>query len=131
MSSFTIYFAQLAGLYFLILGVILATRKRAAIIDLMFQMVESPPFIFLTGMIRIIIGLAVLIGNGPGGGSALPIVVALLGWITLIRGVAMLLVTPAQERKLIEFWRKDALYFTAVALVFVLGIYLTREGFSL
>jgi hypothetical protein len=43
----------------------------------------------------------------------------------------MLLVTQAQEMKLIEFWRRDAIYFAAVALVFVLGIYLTREGFSL
>ena len=31
MSAFTIYFAQIAGLYFLILGVILLVRKRAII----------------------------------------------------------------------------------------------------
>jgi hypothetical protein len=130
MSSFTVYFAQLTGLYFLVLSVILAVRKRA-IIDLMPQMAESQPFIFLAGTIRIIIGLAVLIGNGSWGSSALPAVVALLGWISLIRGIAMLLVTRAQEMKLIEFWRRDAAYFTAVALVFVLGIYLTREGFAL
>jgi hypothetical protein len=34
MSTFTIYFAQLAGLYFIILGVILVVRKRS-ILELM------------------------------------------------------------------------------------------------
>jgi hypothetical protein len=86
MSAFTIYFAQLAGLYFLILGVILLVRKRA-IIDLMPHIAENQPFIFFAGMIRII-GLAILISNGLWGSSALPIVVALLGWVTLIRGIA-------------------------------------------
>jgi hypothetical protein len=130
MSSFSLYFSQLAGLYFIIIGVILALRKRG-IIDLMPQMAESQPFIFLAGMIRIIIGLATLIGNGPWGTSPLPVVVALIGWITLIRGIAMLLVTQDRQRKLIQFWRRDAVYYGAVTFVFVLGIYLARAGFQL
>ena len=105
-------------------------RKRA-IIDLMPNIAENQPFIFFAGIIRIIIGLAILIRNGLWGSSALPIVVALLGWVTLIRGIAMLLVTPDQQRKLIGFWRQDAFYFATVALVVVLGIYLARAGFGL
>jgi hypothetical protein len=120
MPTFTIYFAQLAGLYFIILGVILVLRKRT-IIDLMPKMADDQPFVFLTGMIRIIIGLATLIGNGPWGSQALGIVVALIGWITLIRGIAMLLVTPEQQRRLIDFWRRDAAYYVAALIVLVLA----------
>ena len=129
MTAFTIYFAQLAGLYFIILGIILIARK-GTIIDLMPKMVEIQPFVFFAGTIRIIIGLAVLIGNGPWGTRALSIVVALIGWITLVRGVAMLLVTPQQQRKLIDYWRHDAAYYTAVAIVLALGLYLARAGFA-
>ena len=129
MTTFTIYFAQLAGLFFIILGVILIVRK-GTIIDLMPKMAENQPLVFLAGMIRIIIGLAVLIGNGPWGTRALSIVVALIGWITLVRGVAMLLVTPRQQRKLIDYWRRGAAYYTAVAIVLVLGLYLARAGFA-
>ncbi len=129
MTAFTIYFAQLAGLYFIILGLILLLRKRT-IIDLMPKLAENQPLVFLAGMIRIIIGLAVLIGNGACGNQTLSIVVALLGWITLVRGIAMLLVTPEQERKLIDYWRGDAAYYTAVAIVLVLGLYLARAGFA-
>ncbi len=128
-SSFTLYFAQLAGLYFVILGVILVVRKRA-IIELMSRMAEDQPLVFLAGMIRLIVGLAVLVGNGAGGGSALQVVVALIGWIALIRGVAMLLVTQTQQRKLIEFWQRDMSYYTASVITVVLGIYLARAGFS-
>jgi hypothetical protein len=129
MTAFTIYFAQLAGLLFIILGVILIVRK-STIIDLMPKIAENQPLVFLAGMIRIIIGLAVLIGNGPWGDRALSIVVALMGWITLVRGVAMLLVTPQQERKLIDYWRRGPAYYTAVAIVLVLGLYLARAGFA-
>lgn len=129
MTAFTIYFAQLAGLWFIILGIILIVRK-AAIIDLMPKMAENQPFVFLAGMIRIIVGLAVLIGNGPWGNQALSIVVALIGWITLVRGVAMLLVAPQQQRKLIDLWRREATYYTAAAIVLGLGLYLARAGFA-
>lgn len=129
MTTFTIYFAQLAGLYFIILGVILIVRKSTMIV-LMPKMAENQPFVFLAGMIRIIIGLAILIGNGPWGNRALAIVVAFIGWITLARGVAMLLVTPQQQHKLIDYWRRDAAYYAAVAIVLVLGLYLARAGFA-
>lgn len=129
MMAFTIYFAQVAGLYFIILSIVLIVRKRD-IIDLMPKMAEHQPFVFLAGMIRIIIGLSVLVGNGPWGDQALSNVVAVIGWITLARGIAMLLVTPEQERQLIDYWRRDVAYYAAVAIVLMLGLYLTRAGFS-
>jgi hypothetical protein len=81
-------------------------------------------------MICIIIGLATLIGNGPWGAQALGIVVALIGWITLLRGIAMQLVSPEQQRRLIDYWRRDAAYYIAAVIVLVLGIYLAGAGFT-
>jgi hypothetical protein len=129
MAAFTSYFAQLAGLYVIVLGIILIVRK-GTVIDLLLKMAENQAFVFLAGMIRVIIGLAVLIGNGPWGDRALSIVVAFIGWITLVRGIVMLLVTPQHQRKLIDYWRRDAAYYTAVAIVLVLGLYLARAGFA-
>jgi len=94
------------------------------------KLVENQPFIFFAGIIRIIIGLAVLVGNGPWGSTAIQNVVALIGWISLLRGIVMLLVTTEQQRRLIEFWRKDTTFYIAVALMLVLGGYLARAGFA-
>ena len=104
-------------------------RKRA-FTELMPKLVENQPFIFFAGIIRIVIGLAVLVGNGPWGSTAIQTVVALIGWISLLRGIVMLLVTTEQQRRLIEFWRKDTTFYLAVALVLVLGGYLARAGFA-
>jgi uncharacterized membrane protein HdeD (DUF308 family) len=116
MPAFTMYFAQVTGLYFIILGIILALRKRH-FVELMPKLAENEPFILFAGMIRLIIGLAVLIGNGPWGPTALQIVVALTGWIMLVRGIAMLLVTTEQQRRLIDYWRRDITYYVATAVV--------------
>ena len=129
MLAFTRYFAQIAGMYLIILGLILAVRKRA-VLDLMPKLAESQPFIFFAGMVRIIVGLGVLVGNGPWGPTAIQIVVALIGWVTLLRGVAMLLVTTRQEQRLIEFWRRDANFYIAIAIVLALGAYLAAAGFA-
>ena len=53
-----------------------------------------------------------------------------IGWISLLRGIIMLLVTTEQQRQLIEFWRKDTTFYVAVALMLVLGGYLARAGFA-
>ena len=74
------------------------------------NLVENQPFIFFAGIIRIVIGLAVLVGNGPWGSTAIQIVVAVIGWISLVRGIVLLLVTTEQQRRLIEFWRKDTTF---------------------
>jgi uncharacterized membrane protein HdeD (DUF308 family) len=129
MPAFTMYFAQVTGLYFIILGIILALRKRH-FVELMPKLAENELFILFAGMIRLIIGLAVLIGNGPWGPTALQIVVALTGWITLVRGIAMLLVTTEQQRRLIDYWRRDITYYVATAVVLLLGAYLARAGFA-
>jgi uncharacterized membrane protein HdeD (DUF308 family) len=129
MPAFTMYLAQVTGLYFIILGIILALRKRH-FVELMPKLAENEPFILFAGMIRLIIGLAVLIGNGPWGPTALQIVVALTGWITLVRGIAMLLVTTEQQRRLIDYWRRDITYYVATAVVLLLGAYLARAGFA-
>ena len=42
MSTFTIYFARLAGLYFIILVVILVARERS-VLELMLKLGENPP----------------------------------------------------------------------------------------
>lgn len=85
MTPFTHYFAQVAGLYLIILGAILAVRK-SAFIQLMPKLVESQPFILFAGVVRIVVGLAILVGNGPWGSIAIQIVIALFGWTTLLRG---------------------------------------------
>ena len=81
-------------------------------------------------MIRIIVGLVILIGNGPWSAEVLSIVVALIGWVTIIRGIAILLVTTEQQRKLIDYWRGDPMYYAAVEIVLLLGLYLARAGFA-
>ena len=42
--------------------------------------------------------------------NAIQIVVAVIGWIWLVRGIVLLLVTTEQQRRLIEFWRKDTTF---------------------
>ena len=56
----------------------MSVRKHACT-ELMPKLVENQPLIFFVSIIRIIIGLDVVVGNGPWGSTAAQIVVALIG----------------------------------------------------
>jgi hypothetical protein len=57
-------------------------------------MMESPGLILVTGIFTMAGGAAVVVGHNVWSGGALPVAVTLLGWLTLIKGVA-LMATPS------------------------------------
>ena len=68
----------------------LANRRRTlATLD---EMARSGPWMLFSGMVATAAGLAVVLGHNVWSGGALPVVVTLMGWAALLKGVALLLV---------------------------------------
>ena len=85
--------------------------------------------IFFTAMLRLVAGLAIVLGHDIWTGGALPVVVTLFGWLLLVSGLALLLIP---HEKLIETYdgmhfEKNYAVFTAVTVAF--GAYLLIAGF--
>jgi uncharacterized membrane protein YdbT with pleckstrin-like domain len=82
-------------------------------------------------MIITLAGLAMVLAHNVWSKSAVAVIVTLLGWLTLIKGMAYLLL-PA--RWLEGFFQAmlncGACVYLATAFLLVLGAYLTYEGFE-
>jgi hypothetical protein len=65
-------------------------------------MMESPGLLLVTGIFTMGGGAAMVVGHNVWSGGALPVAVTLLGWLTLIKGVALMAVPP---RALTSFYR--------------------------
>jgi len=91
MSATTIFLGRLLGLYLVAISAgMLANRRRTlATLD---EMARSGPWMLLSGMVATAAGLAVVLGHNVWSGGALPVVVTLMGWAALLKGVALLLV---------------------------------------
>ena len=76
--------------------------REQAMMVLVPKFVDSPPFLYFLGSLRVLIGLPIVlahnIGSGRWGQSYM------WGWLTLLRGIAMLLLPAETERKILRFF---------------------------
>jgi hypothetical protein len=103
--------------------------REQAMIELVPKFTDSPAFLYFLGSLRILIGLAIVLAHTMWVGT-LGLVIYLLGWISLLRGIAMLLLPAEAERKILaNFSRGNVSYVTAL-LAIVLGGWLAYAGFT-
>jgi hypothetical protein len=83
----------------------------------------------LMGMIGLAVGLAIVLGHNIWSGGALTVVVTVVGWAILIRGLLLLLLPPATFVKLFASFHFDQFFLLYLAIPLALGVYLTWSGF--
>jgi hypothetical protein len=104
--------------------------NRRTMIDAAYALIRSPPSVLLAGVIAVGVGLGLVIGHNVRSGGALPVVVTIVGWISLIKGVVLLVLPQGQMAKLYEALRYERFYLAYVGVTLVLGLYLTFAAFS-
>ncbi len=130
MSSRTIFLSRLIGLYCIVIAVSMMTRRQATV-ETVTALLQNPSMMLIVGIITLAAGLAVVLAHNIWSGSALVVVVTLVGWITLIKSLFFLFLPPEMEAGLFLgqlHYRQLFYMYTAISLV--LGIYLTYGGFK-
>ncbi len=94
MSPLTLYLARAFGLFCLIMCLILAARPKASI-KAMNSIVDSPGTLLTIGVFTLAGGIACVLGHTVWTGGVLPVIVTLLGWVTLVKGVFLLATPPS------------------------------------
>jgi hypothetical protein len=128
MSPLTLFLAKLIGALLFFVGASMSLRKRE-ITDITNRVIHDPAMIFFTAMLRLVAGLALVLGHDVWSGGALPVVVTLFGWLLFVSGLALLFIPHA---KLVETY--NALHFEKNYAVFAgvtiaVGAYLLIAGF--
>ncbi|HUH85738.1 MAG TPA: hypothetical protein VLX85_14100 [Stellaceae bacterium] len=126
MSRLTVFLARFIGVFTLLLLIGLLTRGSATI-D---AAVADQPVMLVYAIISLATGLAMILGHNVWSGGALPVVVTLVGWLILVKGLLLLALSPEAMTGLfgqIHYGEHIYVYFTPA---FVIGIYLTWAGFT-
>jgi hypothetical protein len=129
MPSRTTFLSRLIGLYLLLLSLAMLTHKQSTL-DSMTALMHNPPLLFLTAVIVMAAGLAMVLGHNVWSGGALPVVVTLTGWLMLIKAELLLFLTPEGANAFFFaglHYQQHFYIYTAFSLL--LGIYLTVAGF--
>jgi hypothetical protein len=126
MSRLTIFLARFIGLFAILLVAALFLRGNAIVET----MVADAPLMFGFAIISLAAGLAMILGHNVWSGGVLPVVVTLVGWLILAKGLLLLFLrpdalTPILDR--MQYGEHPTLYLVPA---FAIGLYLTWAGFT-
>lgn len=125
----TQFLARLIGLYCLLAALVMLLRREAWVAAVT-ALLRDPPLLLLLGSIVVAVGLALVLAHNVWSGGALPVLVSVIGWLTLLKGLMFWVLPPAAAADLyLERLHYVLLYPLYGALSFALGLYLTVAGF--
>ena len=128
MSSRTRFLSRLIGLYCIFASLSMATHKQASL-EMARALIQNPPVLFVCGLIAVVTGLAMILGHNVWSGGALPVIVTLIGWSSLLKGLLILFLWPeAAYRFFLVGLHYEQFFYLYAAISLILGIYLTFGG---
>jgi vacuolar-type H+-ATPase subunit I/STV1 len=104
---------------------------RQATVETVTALLQNPSMMLVLGVITLAAGLAMVLAHIIWSGSALVVIVTLVGWLTVIKSLLFLFLPPEVEAGF--FLRQlhyQQLYYLYAVVSLVLGIYLTYGGFK-
>jgi len=124
----TRFLSRLIGLALLLVALSIVMHRQQSV-DTLTALVHNPPLLFILGMVFLIAGLAIVLAHNVWSGGALPVIVTLVGWVTLIRGLVLLFLPPQATVGLFAAIHFEQLFYFYIAISLALGAYLTYRGF--
>lgn len=125
----TIFLSKLLGLYCVLVGLAMFAH-RTATIETMKAFVQDAPMLYLAGIIALGIGLAMVLGHNVWSGGVLPVVVTLIGWLSLVKGLFILFLSSVAAQGLILGEHYAICFYVNAGITLILGAYLTYGGFT-
>jgi hypothetical protein len=130
MPAKTLFLARLIGVYCLLAALLMAVQ-RAAWTAAVTALVHDPALMLLSGVCIVAAGLAMVLVHNVWSGGALPVVVTVIGWLTLLKGLMLWVLTPAAAADLyLERLHYGELYYLYCAFACAIGLYLAVAGFA-
>jgi|SRR5271165_536873 len=129
MAARTAFLSKLIGLYCVLISLPMAINKQSTVATVI-AMVHDVPLAFVVGLVLVPASLAIILTHNVWSGGALPVIVTLVGWLSLLKGLLFLFVPPPGAVGVFVWgaaWER--FYYVDVAMAFILGAYLTYGGF--
>jgi hypothetical protein len=119
--------ARYIGLFTLIeMGGFLLDRTGA--LAMARGLLQDRPLCYVLALLLIGLGLAVVLVHNVWRGGVLPIVVTLVGWLMLLRGLGLMLMGPSPVLRAVDALAVPAVYYGYFGALFLLGFYLAAAG---
>jgi hypothetical protein len=129
MTPRTAFLSKLIGLYSIVLSLSMFANRQMTV-ETVTPLANNRPLLYVVGVMAVAAGLAMVLSHNVWSGGALPVIVTLIGWLTLIKGTLFFFLSPeAEARVFLGGLRYEAYFYVCAAVSLLLGLYLTYGGF--
>ena len=129
MSASTAFLARLIGLYAVLVGLAMILQRDWMVFTVA-ALFRDPPALMLAGVIAVGVGLAIVLGHNVWSGNAVTIVVTVVGWLSLFKGLALLTFSLGSGTAYFAALHYAQYYYLYTSITLVLGAYLTYGSFA-
>ena len=128
MRRHTVFLARLFGLGMTIVAIWMLVDEPGlgAIVQ---QLVHDRPATFLLSLMCLVSGLAVVLGHQVWSGGIAPVLITMVGWLLLLRGLVLLFLPASLLESLADALVGAGWLYFAGTVALVLGLILTYAGF--
>ena len=123
----THFLARLLGLYCIFISIMMLSRRQA-MLAIVTSCLQNPALLFLVELLGLAAGLAIVLGHNIWSSGFLPLIVTLIGWVTLIRSIILLFLSPEAIGRFVKAVRYEQNYYLFTAIPLLVGLYLTIAG---
>jgi hypothetical protein len=126
MSWLTVFLARLVGLFSVFIAAAYLIRGSAVIETT----VADGSVMLVYAMISVAIGVAMILGHNVWSGGVLPVVVTLVGWLILAKGLVLLFLSPQAMMRILQNVQYHQHFYLYLVPATLIGLYLTWGGFN-
>ena len=126
MSPRTTYLSKLIGISLMLYAIFMVTNRELLTVAL--TALREPSQIFIWGTILLFSGVAYILAHNRWSGGVLTVVVTIIGWMTLLKGLVLLYLPASTQISYVAFY--ESFYYGYAAIALALGAWLTYEGWK-
>ena len=124
----TIFLCRLLGLWVLVIAISVIFH-RSAMVMIAEDFSHFPALQYISGVFTTLAGLAMVLTHNVWIGGAAPVVVTVVGWSLLIKGVALTFISPSAAASVLAATGFAQHTYAYGTILLFLGLYLTYAGF--
>lgn len=121
------FLGKVLGVYLVILSVLMFVDTHQFTVYVT-NLLHNPPLMFITGFFTLIIGILLVVGHNIWGWSW-RLIITLIGWIVLVKGVSIIVYPHVIDRVTFYFVQDMSLAYASMGTNLVIGLILIYFGF--
>ena len=126
----TAFLSKLIGLFCVLYSLSMFTHREASL-SAVSALIAEPGALLVLGVIVLGLGIAMVLGHNVWSMGALPVVVTVVGWLTLFKGLFLTFLAPAGATAYLSAMHYQQLFYIYAGVTLALGAYLTYGGFNM